>query len=86
VGQDDGSLRASFPQITNNADEHSLMRRFHQPGAEKRALVVPREERWTFWAGVPRFRAGPQLPAALLSRSNENIASANTTACSHADI
>jgi putative SOS response-associated peptidase YedK len=43
--QADGGLLTSFTQITINADEHALMRRFHKPGDEKRALVVlPHEE------------------------------------------
>ena len=36
----DGQPAASFTQITINADEHPLMRRFHKPGDEKRSLVV----------------------------------------------
>ena len=41
----DGLLASSFTQITINADEHPLMRRFHKPGDEKRSLVVlPPEE------------------------------------------
>ncbi len=36
----DGKVAASFTQITINADDHPLMRRFHKPGEEKRSLVV----------------------------------------------
>jgi putative SOS response-associated peptidase YedK len=36
----DNQVASSFTQITINADEHPLMRRFHKPGDEKRALVV----------------------------------------------
>ncbi|SDE32794.1 Putative SOS response-associated peptidase YedK [Massilia sp. PDC64] len=36
----DGTIAASFTQITINADDHPLMRRFHKPDDEKRALVV----------------------------------------------
>jgi putative SOS response-associated peptidase YedK len=36
----DGGLGTSFTQITINADEHPLMRRFHKPDDEKRSLVV----------------------------------------------
>lgn len=36
----DGSVSTAFTQITINADEHPLMRRFHKPDDEKRALVV----------------------------------------------
>jgi len=36
----DGQRATSFTQITINADAHPLMRRFHKPDDEKRALVV----------------------------------------------
>jgi putative SOS response-associated peptidase YedK len=36
----DGQVATSFTQITINADAHPLMKRFHKPGDEKRALVV----------------------------------------------
>ncbi|MFK3736536.1 SOS response-associated peptidase [Massilia sp. TN1-12] len=36
----DGQVSSSFTQITINADEHPLMRRFHKPGDEKRSLVI----------------------------------------------
>jgi len=39
-GEEDGKLATSFTQITINADQHPLMRRFHKPDDEKRALVV----------------------------------------------
>ncbi|QJE01229.1 DUF159 family protein [Massilia forsythiae] len=38
--EDGGRVAASFTQITINADQHPLMRRFHKPGDEKRALVI----------------------------------------------
>ena len=40
---------ASFTQLTMNADDHPLMRRFHQPGDEKRALVVVPQAEWDDW-------------------------------------
>lgn len=36
----DGSTSFSFTQLTINADDHPLMRRFHKPGDEKRSLVI----------------------------------------------
>lgn len=39
----------SFTQLTINADEHPLMRRFHKPGDEKRALVIVPREEWDDW-------------------------------------
>jgi len=39
-GREDGGVHTSFTQITINADDHPLMRRFHKPGDEKRSLVV----------------------------------------------
>lgn len=39
----------SFTQLTINADEHPLMRRFHKPGDEKRALVIVPQAEWDDW-------------------------------------
>lgn len=36
----DGNESFSFTQLTINADEHPLMRRFHKHGDEKRTLVI----------------------------------------------
>lgn len=42
---EEGGETYSFTQITVNADEHPVMRHFHKPGSEKRALVIiPRDE------------------------------------------
>jgi putative SOS response-associated peptidase YedK len=46
-----GRQTASFTQLTINADEHALMRRFHKPGDEKRALVIVPQEEWDDWLG-----------------------------------
>ncbi|MBV8634888.1 MAG: SOS response-associated peptidase family protein, partial [Burkholderiaceae bacterium] len=43
--EEEGGFAFSFTQITINADEHLLMKRFHKPGDEKRSLVIiPRSE------------------------------------------
>lgn len=47
--QTDGSVHTSFTQITINADEHPLMRRFHKPGDEKRSLVVLPQHELDSW-------------------------------------
>jgi len=39
----------SFTQLTINADDHPLMRRFHKPGDEKRALVIVPQDEWDDW-------------------------------------
>jgi putative SOS response-associated peptidase YedK len=44
-------LRHSFTQLTVNADEHPLMRRFHKPGDEKRSVVIVPEAEWDNWLG-----------------------------------
>ncbi len=36
----DGSRAFSFTQLTVNADQHPLMKRFHRPEDEKRSLVI----------------------------------------------
>ena len=41
----DGEVATSFTQLTINADDHPLMKRFHKPGEEKRSLVIlPNED------------------------------------------
>lgn len=45
----DGNSSYSFTQLTINADEHALMRRFHKPGDEKRSLVIVRPEEYDDW-------------------------------------
>ena len=45
----DGSIATAFTQITINADTHTLMRRMHKPGDEKRTLVVLPEDELGSW-------------------------------------
>ncbi|UXY14857.1 SOS response-associated peptidase [Chitiniphilus purpureus] len=47
----DGSLSYSFTQLTINADQHPLMRRFHKPDDEKRSLVIVPEQDYDTWLG-----------------------------------
>lgn len=47
--EDDGSVSYSFTQITINADEHPVMKRFHKSGEEKRSLVILRPEDYDDW-------------------------------------
>jgi putative SOS response-associated peptidase YedK len=66
----DGSESFSFTQLTINADEHPLMRRFHKPGDEKRSLVIVPASQYDDWlecAGTERARAYLNLyPAEML--------------------
>lgn len=66
----DGTTTFSFTQITVNADEHPLMRRFHRPKEEKRSLVIipPAEyDEWLSCKDPERARAFLQLyPAELM--------------------
>ncbi|WP_373924746.1 SOS response-associated peptidase family protein [Duganella sp. CY15W] len=60
----DGTKSFSFTQITVNADEHPLMKRFHRPGKEKRSLVIvpPAEyDDWLSCKDPERARAFLQL-------------------------
>ncbi|MBR7800989.1 SOS response-associated peptidase [Undibacterium fentianense] len=59
----DGQQSFSFTQITINADEHPLMRRFHQPGDEKRALVILHEEDYDDWLSC----TNPEIARAYLT-------------------
>lgn len=45
----DGPTAHSFTQITVNADDHSLMKRFHKPSEEKRSHVIISEAEYKDW-------------------------------------
>jgi putative SOS response-associated peptidase YedK len=45
----EGSATLSFTMLTVNADEHSLMKRFHKPGDEKRSVVIVRPDAYEDW-------------------------------------
>ena len=65
--EDEGQQSFSFTQITINADHHPLMKRFHQPGDEKRSLVIIAKEDFDEWLSCRNLdmaRAFLQLPAA----------------------
>lgn len=47
--ESDGSVSHAFTQITINADDHPLMRRFHRPGDEKRSLVIVPPDEYDAW-------------------------------------
>lgn len=47
----DGGSEFSFTQITINADDDPLMRRFHKPGDEKRSLVIIDKKDYANWLG-----------------------------------
>ncbi|MBV8666310.1 MAG: SOS response-associated peptidase family protein [Burkholderiaceae bacterium] len=47
--EQDGALSCAFTQITINADQHELMRRFHRPEDEKRSLVIVPPEEYDAW-------------------------------------
>ena len=49
--EDDGGESFSFTQLTINADEHPLMKRFHKPGDAKRSLVVVPRAEYDDWLG-----------------------------------
>lgn len=44
-----GGEWCSYSMLTINADEHPLMRRFHQPGKEKRSVVILADNEWEAW-------------------------------------
>lgn len=60
--EEDGSQAHSFTQLTVNADEHPVMRRFHKPGDEKRSVVIIPQDQYDDWLGCK----DPQLARAFL--------------------
>jgi putative SOS response-associated peptidase YedK len=49
--EEDGTNSYSFTQLTINANEHPLMKRFHRPGDEKRSLVIVPVSDYDDWLG-----------------------------------
>lgn len=47
--EENEQLSFSFTQLTINADQHPLMRRFHKQGEEKRSLVIIQAEDYQAW-------------------------------------
>lgn len=43
----------SFSMLTVNADEHPLMRRFHEPNDKKRMLVILQPDQYDEWLHCP---------------------------------
>lgn len=60
--EEDGSQTHSFTQLTVNADDHPVMRRFHKPGDEKRSVVIIPEDQYDDWLGCK----DPELARAFL--------------------
>lgn len=60
--ENDGQQSFSFTQITINADQHPLMKRFHQPGDEKRGLVIIPEADYDDWLSC----SNPEMARAFL--------------------
>lgn len=60
--EDDGQLSFSFCQITINADDHPLMKRFHKPGDEKRSLVILEPSDYDEWLSC----TNPEMARAFL--------------------
>lgn len=49
--EEDGKKSFSFTQLTINADDDSLMKRFHRPSEEKRSLVIVPSADYDEWLG-----------------------------------
>ena len=47
--EEDRGESFSFTQLTVNADDHPLLRRFHRPGDEKRSLVIIPRDSFDDW-------------------------------------
>lgn len=49
IWPEESGVSYSFTQLTINADQHPLMRRFHKPGEEKRSLVILHKNDYDAW-------------------------------------
>lgn len=48
-GEEEEGISYSFTQLTVNADDHEVMKRFHRVGDEKRSLVVIPPNEYDSW-------------------------------------
>ena len=61
--EENGTISYSFTQITINADDHPLMKRFHKPDDEKRSLVIVPVGEYDDWLNC----RSPELARSFLS-------------------
>lgn len=61
--EEQGSFSFSFTQLTINADEHPLMKRFHKSEDEKRSLVIVPRSEYKAWLNVK----DPEVARSMLS-------------------
>lgn len=47
--ENDGTITHSFTQLTVNADDHEVLKRFHRPGDEKRSLAIIPSDEYDSW-------------------------------------
>lgn len=73
--EDDGSITHSFTQLTVNADEHDVLKRFHRPGDEKRSLAIITPSEYDSWLSC----RDPEIAHSFLS-----LPAASEYACSPA--
>lgn len=58
-----GETVISFSMLTINADQHALMRNFHQPADEKRMLVLPPSSHYQEWLNASPDSAARMMQA-----------------------
>ncbi|NOU22161.1 MAG: SOS response-associated peptidase [Methyloglobulus sp.] len=61
VHHDTGEIKFSFSMVTVNADQHKIMRQFHKPGDEKRAIVTLQDTDYHTWLQVKHEQAPEYL-------------------------
>jgi putative SOS response-associated peptidase YedK len=61
--EEGGEISHSFTQITVNAEDHPLMKRFHKPGDEKRSVVIVPKSDYEDWLSC----SDPEFARAMLN-------------------
>ena len=57
IDKETGEVLMSFSMLTVNADHHTLMKRFHKPGDEKRSVVVIENKDFDNWLNANHEQA-----------------------------
>lgn len=73
--ESDEMISYSYTQITINADEHPLMRRFYKPEDEKRSLVIVPSESYDDWLNC----RNPELARSFLTLYPADLMSATVS-------
>lgn len=76
IDRETGEVLMSFSMLTVNADQHSLMKRFHKPEDEKRSVVVVENNHFMDWLHATNEQAKDMIKLSRDGYLEANFSSA----------